>query len=80
MTTIRLIEENEASAEIKAMYEEIKQHFGLDFVPNAFKAMANNPEGLKAGWEGLKQDEEYWGKEISYLIGLAVDVTNGCDY
>lgn len=80
LATIRLIEENEASAEVKVIYDEIKQHFGLDFVPNAFKAGAHDPESLKALWEGLKQDEEYWGKEVSYLIGLAVDVTNQCSY
>lgn len=80
MATIRLIEENEASPEVKAIYEEIKQHFNLDFVPSVFKAIAHNPETLKVQWEGLKQDEEYWGKETSYLISLAVDVTNGCDY
>lgn len=80
MATVRLIEEHEASPEVKAIYEEIKQHFNLDFVPDVFKAGAHNPESLRQGFEGIKQDEDYWGKEISYLISLAVDVTNGCDY
>jgi AhpD family alkylhydroperoxidase len=80
MPTIRLVEENEASADVKAVYDDIKRHFNLDFVPSVFKAMAHNPEALKMGWEGFKQAEEVWGKEKMYLIGLAVDITNGCDY
>lgn len=80
MATIHLIEEQEASPDVKAIYDEVKQHFNLDFVPNVIKAMANNPEDLKQQWEGIKQTEAYWGKEIAYLIGLAVDVTNGCSY
>lgn len=40
MATIHLIEENEASADVEAVYEEVKKHFNLDFVPNIFKAMA----------------------------------------
>ena len=80
MPTIRLVEESEASPEVKSIYADVKQHFGLDFVPSVFKAIANNPESLKAQWEGLKQDEDYWGKETAYLISLAVDVTNQCDY
>ncbi|MDI6816384.1 MAG: hypothetical protein QME41_04205 [Actinomycetota bacterium] len=80
MTTIHLIEENEATAEVRAVYNEVKQHFGLDFVPNVFKALAHNPENMKAALEGIKQDEEYWGKEAYYLFNLAVDVTNQCSY
>lgn len=77
---IRLTEENEASAEVKAVYQDVKRHFDLDFVPNIIKAWAQNPETLKAGWEGYKQAEQTWGKEKTYLVSLAVDVTNHCDY
>jgi len=75
-----MIEENEASPEVKAIYDDVKQHFNLDFVPNAIKALAHDPESLKAQWEELKQTEQYWGKEFTYAIGLAVDVINGCSY
>ena len=80
MATIRLVEEHEASVEVKAIYEEAKKFFGLDFVPSVFKALAHNPENLKAQWAGIKQAEDYWGKETTYLISLAVDVTNQCSY
>jgi len=75
-----LVEESDASPEVRAIYDEIKQYYGLDFVPNIFKASAHNPEALRTQWEGLKQTEQEWGKEQTYLIGLAVDITVGCDY
>lgn len=80
MATIHLIEENEASPDVKAIYDDIKKHFNLDFVPNSFKALAHNPEALKQAWEEFKETERVWGKEIAYLIGLTVDVINGCSY
>jgi len=80
LATIKLIEESEASPEVRKVYEDIKQYYGLDFVPNVFKAAAHNPEALAAQFEGLKQTEQQWGKEQVYLMGLAVDVTIGCDY
>jgi len=80
LATIRLIEEHEASPDVKAVYDAVKQHWDLNFVPNIIKALAHDPESLKATWESIKQDEEYWGKETYYLLSLAVDVTNQCSY
>lgn len=80
MPTVKLISEQEASPDVIEVYEDIKNHFNIDFVPNVFKAMARNPEALIQGWEQLKDIEETWGKEMTYLLSLAVDVTNGCDY
>ena len=80
MATIKLIEEHEASPEVREVYEDVKRHFDLDFVPNVIKAMAHNPQALKEQWEGLKVAEDRWGKETFYLLSLAVDVADGCDY
>ena len=80
MATIKLVTEQEAAPEVKEIYEDVKRHFNLDFVPNAIKAMARNPQMLKEQWEGLKQAETAWGKETFYLLSLAVDVVDGCDY
>lgn len=81
MATIMLVEESTAPEEIKQVYNEVKEYFNLDFVPNAFKAIAHQgPEILRQQWEGLKESEKLLGKEATYLIALAVDITNGCDY
>lgn len=80
MTTIRLISEEEASPEVHEVYEDVKDHFNLDFVPNIIKAMANNPATLRQQWETMKQAESAWGAETFYLLSLVSDVVNGCDY
>jgi AhpD family alkylhydroperoxidase len=80
METIRLISEEEASPEVNAIYQDVKRHYDLDFVPNAMKALAHDPLALKQAWDGLVQLEEYWGREMATVISLAVDVTNGCSY
>jgi hypothetical protein len=80
MATIHLIEESEASPDIRQVYDDIKRHYDLDFVPAIFKAMAHEPEALRSGWEGYKQSEQVLGKEMATVVSLAVDVTNGCSY
>ncbi len=80
MPTIKLVEENMASPEVQALYDDIKRHFNIDFVPNIMKALAENPQVLKAEWEGYKELEQQWGKEMAYAMALAIDVANSCDY
>jgi hypothetical protein len=43
MASIRMVPEDEAVGKAKAIYQEIKQQFGIDFVPNLYRAMATNP-------------------------------------
>lgn len=50
MALVKLISEEEATGKVKALYEEIKEGLGTDFVPNLYKAMASNPEYLEANW------------------------------
>ncbi len=77
---IRLISESEASDEVKSVFDEVKRHYDLDFVPNAFKAMAHHPPALKQQWEYLKQSEETWGMETVHLVGWSVAATKSCNY
>lgn len=81
MTVIHLIEENEASPETRQIYDEMKAHFNIPFVPNVFKAMAHQgTDMLRMQWDGFRKAEEYWGKEKLYLLSLAIDVINNCSY
>jgi len=80
LATIRLVEEQEASPEVKAIYDEIKQYHNLGFVPNIFKVYARHPEALKQVWEGFKQAEAIWGKEMIQIIGLSTAIATGSSY
>lgn len=41
MATVRYVEEKDANDQVRKVYDDIKQVFGLVFVPNLFKAMFN---------------------------------------
>ena len=55
MATLPLIEYETASAEVRAVYEEIMELRGTDWVNNFWKALANDPATLKRTWESVKQ-------------------------
>jgi len=77
-----LIEENDASPEVKAVYDDIKATRKTDWVNNFWKAMARHPANLKRLWSNIKQvmapgSIDPLTKEMLYI---AVSITNGCDY
>ena len=50
-----LIEEDQATAEIRAVYEDIKKSRNTDWVNNFWKAIANHPPTLKRLWATIKE-------------------------
>lgn len=60
MATVRYVEEAGASDKIKEIYGEIKKMFGIPFVPNLFKAMANHPAYLETTWLRFKAIMAPW--------------------
>ena len=49
-----MIPEEEAIGKVKEVYEDIKSHLGIDFVPNLYKVMASKPGYLEANWNKVK--------------------------
>lgn len=82
MATVKYIEEAMASVEVKKVYSEIKQVFGLPFVPNLFKVMANHPAYLEASWARIKvvMGPGKLDRKTKEIIALAVSATNNCTY
>lgn len=82
MATVKYIEEASASAEVKKIYAEIKQTFGLSFVPNLFKVMANHPAYLETSWARVKtiMGPGKLDRKTKEVIALAVSATNNCAY
>src|SRR5712672_4454059 len=82
MTMVRLIEYDEASAEIRAVYDDIMTTRGIDWINNFWKALANDPPTLKRTWESIKEVMAPGALDplTKELIYLAVSTTNGCDY
>jgi alkylhydroperoxidase/carboxymuconolactone decarboxylase family protein YurZ len=83
MASIRMISEEEAVGKVKAIYEQIKQQFGIDFVPNLYRVMAPNPEYLEANWNKVKTVMFQSGKLdrlTKEIIAVAVSAVQGCKY
>ncbi len=82
MGTVPLITDEEASAEVLAVFNDIRAVRGSDFINNFWRALAHDPTTLKATWERLKVvmgpgDLDPLVKEMIYI---AVSVANGCEY
>lgn len=82
MALVKFVEEQDADPRIKAVYAEIKQAFGLDFVPNIFKAMANSPEYLELNWARHKaiMQSGKLERQTKEIIAVAVSAVNNCEY
>src|SRR5581483_8276221 len=55
MSTYGFIEYEDASPEVKAVYDDIKATRKIDKVTNFWKALAHDPARLKRTWEDTKQ-------------------------
>ena len=82
MALQRLIEYDDASAEVRAVYDDILASRKTDYINNFWKALANDPTTLKRTWESIRQIMapgalDPLTKELMYI---AVSVTNQCPY
>src|SRR5215475_10163592 len=82
MATLGLIEYDDASAEVRAVYDDIMATRKTDWVNNFWKALANDPVTLKRTWESVKQIMAPGALDAvtKELIYVAVSVTNQCGY
>ena len=82
MTTVKLIEYEDACDDVREIYDDIRKLRGTDFINNFWKALANNPSQLKQIWTQLKVvmgpgSIDPLTKEMIYI---AVSVANSCTY
>lgn len=82
MATVKLVEESDASPEVRLVYQDIKKTFGLPFVPNLFRAMAHNPAYLEATWNRVKvvMGQGNLDRKTKEMIAVAVSAANNCEY
>jgi AhpD family alkylhydroperoxidase len=78
----RLIEYREASAEVRAVFDDIMATRQTDWINNFWKALARDPLSLKRTWESVKQIMAPGALDPLFkeMIYLAVSVTNQCGY
>jgi AhpD family alkylhydroperoxidase len=82
MATLGLIEYQDASQEVRAVYDDIMATRQTDRINNFWKAIAHDPATLRRTWESVKQilapgALDALTKEMIYV---AVSATNQCGY
>lgn len=82
MSTFGLIEYQDASPEVRAIYDDIMATRKTDWINNFWKAIAHDPAALKRTWQSLKQIMAPGALDplTKELIYVAVSVTNNCGY
>lgn len=82
MALVTLIEYADAPAEVKAVYDDIMQTRGIDWINNFWKALANDPAQLRRVWESVKQVMAPGALDplLKEMVYVAVSATNGCEY
>src|SRR5438552_18514473 len=74
MATLGFVEYENASSEVRAVYDDIMATRKTDWVNNFWKAIAHDPPTLKRTWEDIKQIMRRGAldpltKEMIYLAG-----------
>lgn len=82
MSLVTLIEYDAAAPEVRAVYDDIMQTRGVDWINNFWKALANDPAQLRRVWETVKQVMAPGALDplVKEMIYVAVSATNGCEY
>jgi AhpD family alkylhydroperoxidase len=82
MATLGLVEYDDATPEVRAVYDEIMAVRKTDWINNFWKALAHDPATLRRTWASIREIMapgalDPLTKEMLYL---AVSATNQCGY
>ena len=82
MPTVTMVEYDDASEAVRALYDEIMERRGVNFVPNIWKTLATHPPTLERIWRGIEtvMVDGRLDRLTKEMISVAVSATNGCEY
>ena len=82
MATVRLLTDEEVSAEALAVFDDIRATRNTDYINNFWRALAHDPALLKATWERLKTVMAPGALDplVKEMLYVAVSVANNCEY
>lgn len=82
MATVPLLSDEAAGADVLAVFDDIRTKRKTDYVNNFWRALAHNPEHLKATWDRLQTVMAPGALDplVKELIYMAVSITNNCSY
>ena len=76
------IEYEQAGADVRAVYDDIRRTRGSDYLNAVWRVLANDPALLARSWRNVKEVMAPGALDplTKEMIYLAVSVTNGCGY
>ena len=79
---VQLVQYEDATAEVRAVFDAIKAARGVADVNNFWKALAAHPPTLVRTWDSLSQVMAPGALDplVKEMLYLAVSMANGCDY
>lgn len=82
MGTLPLLRDEDLSPEAAAVFAEIRALRGTDYVNNFWRALAHDPENLRAVWDRLRTVMAPGALDplVKEMLYVAVSTANGCDY
>jgi AhpD family alkylhydroperoxidase len=82
VATVPLLSDEAAGAEALAVFEDIRTKRKTDYVNNFWRALAQNPDQLKATWDRLQTVMAPGALDplVKEFIYMAVSITNNCSY
>ena len=82
MATVKMVEYDEASLEVKAVYDDIMAARQSDTINNFWKVIATHPPTLARVWRDLKEVMAPGRLDplTKEMVAIAVSATNGCAY
>jgi AhpD family alkylhydroperoxidase len=82
MSTVPLIHYEEASPEVRAVFDDIKAVRNVEDVNNFWKTLANHPALLRQVWDEIKAVMAPGALDplVKEMVYVAVSATNGCEY
>jgi AhpD family alkylhydroperoxidase len=82
MATLGLIEYDAASAEVRAVYDDIMATRETDWINNFWKAIAHDPATLRRTWLSVKEIMAPGALDVrtKEMLYLAVSTSNQCGY
>ena len=82
MTLFKPITDRKASKKVVKIFNTIKKKRKINFIPNFWRMIANDPETLERTWDSLEKIMKKGALDplTKELIYVAVSMTNSCEY
>ena len=83
MSTVKAPENPESDPRVKAVFDEIRQLRGTDYINNLWHYLAFDPDLLEEIWQGVRDvmaKESLIDFKTKEMIYVAVSIANACKY